>query len=460
MSKQEFRRCMPPCPRYIMGNDTHTFCVFCLGLEHARSAFRETDCPHCEHLPSKTLRSRLALFCADRSLATAPRISGSTSVETVCQPESMDEGRETTVSLSLSLSTGSEDLAADLEAVSSAGRQVGAETGRTPPIAYEDLVQVIARAVAKLSLDWPYEQEQVVQSKLDDRFFTASQVQPPCRNLPFFPDLHTELSKTWKNPYSSHAFKPSTSIYSSIVGLQEHGYGAMPKVEEALEGLLSPSTASPGRKPALPSRMCRNTSILVGRAYAAAGQAGASLHTLGLLQAYQADLLKDLDQGGGLDGAAVQELRRATDLALRTTKQTARAIGRSMASLVLIERILWLDLTAIRGNDKLLLLNAPIVPRGLFGESHNAVMDKHLEAKKQFESFKSPLPYWGPPSLSSGTFSRAGTSAHVQQQKASVAARAPPHNWSIVGPQVQAQQSKRRSDLRTVIASKTAKKNL
>ncbi|XP_056607200.1 uncharacterized protein LOC130425144 [Triplophysa dalaica] len=372
----------------------------------------------------------------------------------------MDEGRETTVSLSLSLSTGSEALAADLEEVSSAGRQVGAEAGQTPLIAYEDLVQVIARAVAKLNLDWPDEQGQVVQSKLDDRYFTESQVQPPCRNLPFFPDLHTELSKTWKNPYSAHAFKPSTSIYSSIVGLQEHGYGAMPKVEEKLVGLLSPSTAPPGRKPALPSRMCRNTSSLVGRAYAAAGQAGASLHTMALLQAYQADLLKDLDGGGGLDQEAVQELRRATDLALRTTKQIARAIGRSMASLVLTERLLWLDLTVIRGNDKLFLLNAPIAPQGLFGESHNDVMDKHLEAKKQSESFKSPLPCWGHSSVSSGSFSRACTSAHLQQQKASVAARAPPHNLSIVGSHVQAQQSKRRSDLRTVIASKSAKKNL
>ncbi len=43
-------------------------------------------------------------------------------------------------------------------------------------------------------------------------------------------------------------------------------------------------------------------------AYAAAGQAGAALHTMSVLQAYQADLLKVLDQGKGLPPEAVTEL--------------------------------------------------------------------------------------------------------------------------------------------------------
>lgn len=51
-------------------------------------------------------------------------------------------------------------------------------------------------------------------------------------------------------------------------------------------------------------------------------------------RAYQAELLKELDEGEGLTPEAVKELRRATDLALRTTKHTARAVGRSMAGMV------------------------------------------------------------------------------------------------------------------------------
>lgn len=50
-----------------------------------------------------------------------------------------------------------------------------------------------------------------------------------------------------------------------------------------------------------------------------------------VLQVNQVDLLKDLDQGQGLSPEAVNELRRTTDLTLQAIKQTAAAIGRSMA---------------------------------------------------------------------------------------------------------------------------------
>lgn len=49
----------------------------------------------------------------------------------------------------------------------------------------------------------------------------------------------------------------------------------------------------------------------------------ASLHSMGVLQAYQADRLEELDKGDGITPEAVKELRRATDLALRATKLTA-----------------------------------------------------------------------------------------------------------------------------------------
>ncbi len=62
-----------------------------------------------------------------------------------------------------------------------------------------------------------------------------------------------------------------------------------------------------------------------------------ALHTMAILQAYQTDVLKEL-RGTGLTPEAVKELHRATDLALRATKHTARAVGRLMAGLVAAER--------------------------------------------------------------------------------------------------------------------------
>ncbi len=120
--------------------------------------------------------------------------------------------------------------------------------------------------------------------------------------------------------------------------------------------------------PLLPSKPCRTTSALIGRSYMVAGQLGAALHTMAILQAYQAEVLKEMDEGDGVTPEAVKELRRATNLALRATKHTARAVGLSLAT---AERHLWLNLM-----EKAFLLDAPISSSGLFGYAVNAVVDK------------------------------------------------------------------------------------
>ncbi len=55
---------------------------------------------------------------------------------------------------------------------------------------------------------------------------------------------------------------------------------------------------------------------------------------MAVLQAYQANLLKELDVGEEIKSEDISELRRTDDLSLRATKETARAIRRSMAAMV------------------------------------------------------------------------------------------------------------------------------
>ncbi len=104
------------------------------------------------------------------------------------------------------------------------------------------------------------------------------------------------------------------------VKLKGCGYERMPPIEKTLASYLSMGETSSIKVPSLPSKPIQDTSTLNGKAYAAAGQAVASLHTMAVLQAYQADLLKELDKGQGLSPDEVAELRRTTDLALRATK--------------------------------------------------------------------------------------------------------------------------------------------
>ncbi len=61
--QQGFRMCVHPCPHYLMGGDTHILCVVCLGEEH------------CDVLPLRMLRSRLAFFPEDAQ-ARVPQRSG------------------------------------------------------------------------------------------------------------------------------------------------------------------------------------------------------------------------------------------------------------------------------------------------------------------------------------------------------------------------------------------------
>ncbi len=73
-------------------------------------------------------------------------------------------------------------------------------------------------------------------------------------------------------------------------------------------GYLSPGSLLLLKKSTLPTKPCRLTSSLVGKVFQAAGQASASLHTMAVLQAYQADLLKDLSTGGSISEEAFSEL--------------------------------------------------------------------------------------------------------------------------------------------------------
>ncbi|ROI73791.1 hypothetical protein DPX16_22902 [Anabarilius grahami] len=117
-----------------------------------------------------------------------------------------------------------------------------------------------------------------------------------------------------------------------------------------------------------------------------------ALHTMAVLQAYKADVLKETDEGDDLTPEAVKELRRVTDLASRATKHTVHAIGRSMAGSVAAERHLWLNLTEIRDKEKVFLLDTPISQSGLLGEAVNTVVDKFRAAKSQSAALRQFIP--------------------------------------------------------------------
>ncbi len=477
-SSSQYRQCVPPCPRFITSGDTHSLCVVCLGVKHAESALEGAGCPDCERLPLHTLRSRRTLF-EEGVFASAPHGAGPASAEAERQLHSwgsqldLAEGMETGGSLSLSSPARStaRSLGSEARSAVSSPQRAGSAFHLSPseeedvesadysPIQsqqYEELLEVVTRAVAKLNIDWPADdQTEKQRRKLDERFLHSKSL-PLRRSLPFFPDLHTEVSRSWKNPFSFRLFIPASDYYGNVAGLRECGYRAMPRVEQMLAGYLSPGAASSLKAPVLPTKPLRVSSALVGKGYTTAGQAGACLHTMAVLQAYQADLLKELDEGEQISSSDVRDLRRTADLALHATKETARAIGRSMAALVAAERHLWLTLSDMKEKDRVFLMDAPLAPSGLFGDAVDLVADRYQEARKLAAAFQRFLPRR---SIALGAAGReqpqpCTSSSYREIQRQSVASRAPPQRDRGRQRPTKSRPSGKEPDLRVVLQSR------
>ncbi len=122
-----------------------------------------------------------------------------------------------------------------------------------PSAAYSELVDVLSRATEKLALDWPDEPRESRASKLDDRFLIGAHSKLERRKLPFFSDLHREISSSWKQPFSSRLTNAAAADFTNLVGSVEKDYTAMPVIEETLASHLSPSLAPWKSRPLPPS---------------------------------------------------------------------------------------------------------------------------------------------------------------------------------------------------------------
>ncbi len=249
-----------------------------------------------------------------------------------------------------------------------------------------ELTAMLSRATESIGLLYRLKTPSPECSRLDDWFLgpQAKHRQPP--PVPFFPEVHEEVTRSWRAPFSARNRPSASSILTTLDGGAAQGYVEIPPVR------LCPQGAAAWRgNPHLPSRACRFSSALTAKAYGAAGQAASALHAMALLQVHQAKALKQLHEGDA-DPGVLQELRTATDLALMATKVTAQALGQTMSTLVVQERHLWLTLTDTRESDKHRFLDSPISQVGLFGEAVEDFAQQFSAAQKQTEAFHHILP--------------------------------------------------------------------
>ncbi|KAL0165985.1 hypothetical protein M9458_037829, partial [Cirrhinus mrigala] len=424
------RRFCCACKAPLHAADNHSECVSCLGLPHAEAALKETECPHCGDMSLSSLRLRIAFFSerdsAPRALPFPPsqepvkkkqRGRGSQRSElgelTSAQPpralpSPQREGSPvlfTRPDLDLVSFGGSEDDMLDsMSLAASDAEELSGSVNDPAPLPSTDtsdprtktgmdaeLFRILTRAVDELGLEWS-PSEEPPRSLLDEWFLPGRRQAPRQRASPFLPEVHEELTRSWRAPYSARLRTSSSSALTSVDGAEDKGYEKLPPLDESVAAHLCLPTAIGWKtKASHPSKPCRTTSALAGRAYTSTGQAASALRSMAILQVFQAKLLAQSDRSA-LDPATLMELRSATDLALRATKATAQAIGRSMASLVVLERHLWLTLTEIKDADKVSFLDAPLSPTGLFGPSVEGFTERFSAAQKTSQAMRHFLP--------------------------------------------------------------------
>ncbi len=147
-----------------------------------------------------------------------------------------------------------------------------------------EMVAMLARAAESVGLEWrppPCPEP----SRLDNWFLGVARAgsQGPTP-VPFFPEVHDELTGTWTASFTARNRSSGSSSLATLDGGAARGYTEVPPEERSVAMQLCPRTASTWRgNPLLPSRACRHSSALTVSAYAASGEAASALHAMALL---------------------------------------------------------------------------------------------------------------------------------------------------------------------------------
>ncbi len=136
-----------------------------------------------------------------------------------------------------------------------------------------DLFRVLSNAVEELGLDWS-PPEEPTRSRLDEWFLPGYRQANGQQASPFFPEVHDEITRSWR----------ALLVLTSVDSTEEKGYDSLPPLDESVAAHLCPPTAIGWKvKATHPSKPCRKTSALAGRAYSSAGQAVSALHSMAVL---------------------------------------------------------------------------------------------------------------------------------------------------------------------------------
>ncbi|MGH0172358.1 UNVERIFIED_CONTAM: hypothetical protein FKN15_063415 [Acipenser sinensis] len=158
-------------------------------------------------------------------------------------------------------------------------------------------------------------------------------------------------------------------------GASEAGLASFLPVDAAFAALVkTPTLLGLVKDPACPNKQCRTTEIHLKKGYLAATEAVKLSNVASLLAVYQASLVKDLPEHPSASLRA--ELALVAQFLVKIAQLNAQAQGRSIASLVVARRQLWLSQVRVQEPDKAPLLDAPITPGHTFGPAVEEMLQR------------------------------------------------------------------------------------
>ncbi|XDV34391.1 hypothetical protein PO909_004552 [Leuciscus waleckii] len=206
-------------------------------------------------------------------------------------------------------------IAASQGGLESSGDEDSAVSSGVPVLPKSDpeLTAMLSRAATSIGHEWnPLPCPE--RSRLDDWFLG---VESPRKEslIPFFPEVHEEVMRSWKSPLTPRDRSSTSSAFSALDETAAKVYTGVPSVESSVAMQLCPQSASTWcGDPKHPSKACRFSSTLVAKAYRAVGQAASSLHAMAILQVYQARVLRDMHEGRAHPGLSWALQRRGRGL--------------------------------------------------------------------------------------------------------------------------------------------------
>ncbi|ROI65360.1 hypothetical protein DPX16_0342 [Anabarilius grahami] len=96
------------------------------------------------------------------------------------------------------------------------------DSSKPPCPAYAELLEVMERASGRLQLPWERVKRGTARGWLDERFLAGHDPAAPV-SLPFISDLHVEIKKAWKNPYSACIHRHQRVNFADVEGFSQHG---------------------------------------------------------------------------------------------------------------------------------------------------------------------------------------------------------------------------------------------